>query len=394
MRHSVFRKLALVGFVVLISEMLVPVVASAASTKYHVVVGQFLKTSPAESMRFFPQSIVVHQGDTLRFTSKSFHTATLLPLGQSPDAWTSTYANWLTDDPWALLQSDADDAPGTYVIPGRVALPTDPTCGQKGQPVCAFDGSGGPSDGVLNSGLPFGGPIDFSVAITAPVGSTIWAVCLVHPAMRMMIQVVADGEATPSQDQLDASKALQLHTDGNSAAALDGRFRAKAATHVASDGTTVWDAWAGVDNRHVALYGIYPATLHIKKGQRVQWHFDSLSFEFHTVTMPKTRAKEISNVFTPMCESASGEDSPPDSQRPPFCADPAELEIELSDQLIPRSGDGVVRGPKDFETSGVRGSAAPADFAYQLRFAERSPSTGFVFLCAIHTFMRQTVVVR
>ncbi len=80
----IFRRstLGFGGVIALVAAMVLPATTAGAQTTYDVSVGQFLEGAPAESMRFLPYDIDVHQGDTLHFASLSFHTATLLPAGQ------------------------------------------------------------------------------------------------------------------------------------------------------------------------------------------------------------------------------------------------------------------------------------------------------------------------
>src|SRR5687767_10663428 len=74
-----------------------------------VPVGQFLEGVPAESMRFFPDELTVHRGDTLKFMGE-FHTATLLPTSVSdPSAWVADNAAG-PEDPYAFLRSNPDNS--------------------------------------------------------------------------------------------------------------------------------------------------------------------------------------------------------------------------------------------------------------------------------------------
>jgi plastocyanin len=388
MRHRRIS-LGLLGAVTLLGGLLLPATTAAAATTYDVGVGQFLHNVPAESMRYFPSTVDVHQGDTLHFVSDGFHTATALPVGQGPVAWFDANASG-PDAPYSIIQSDTDDGPTSTKFSTAVALPSDPTCGAAATP-CSYGGSG-----LVNSGVPISGPMDFSIGVDASAGSTFYVVCLIHgPSMRLKVNVVAAGESASDQTDLDAANAAALDQDQNSAEALWGRYANRQTWHRTPDGTKVWDAWAGVDNRHVALYGMFPLALKIDKGDRVQWHFDNLEYEVHTVTFPIGTARDIvKNSFIPVCDTGPGGDSPPDLEGPPFCSDPTQLEIQLDDRHTLPMGNGVFKR-NDLESSGVRGvTSYLGDANYELRFAKRSTDGPFKYICLIHPFMRGKVIVK
>jgi hypothetical protein len=83
----------------------------------------------------------------------------------------------------------------------------------------------------------------------------------------------------------------------------------------------------------------------------------------------------------------------------PSCPAGSLLEIQLSPQLLPDAGDGRVTTATDREHSGPRGAELPAPpthgrDSYTLQFPRVSTDKGYSFDCAIHPFMRGTVIVR
>ncbi len=382
--------LGLVGAIALLSAMVLPATTASAASTYEVGVGQFLQGAPAESMRFFPSTVDVHQGDTLHLTSSGFHTATVLPVGDGPVEWFDANASG-TSDPYSIIQTDPDDGPKATVFSTAVALPSSVTCGGAGQPACSYDGSV-----LLNSGVPLSAPIDLSVDVNPSVGSTFYVVCLIHgPSMRLKVDVVGASDPASDTSAIDAANAQALSQDQDSAAALYARYSTRQTWHRAADGSKVWDAWAGVDNRRVALYAMFPKKLKIAKGDTVQWHFDTLTYEVHTVTFPLDTAKTIAdNSFIPVCDTGPGADSPPDLPGPPFCSDPSQLELQLDNRFTPEVGNGVFHRT-DLENSGVRGSTSYlGDGNYDVTFARRSTNGPFTYICMIHEFMRGKIVVK
>lgn len=374
--------------------------ARAAAEVYPIQIAAFLEGVPAESMRFLPGRVQVNPGDVLRFQSEGFHTATLLPIGVDADRWVEDHNVDQTNQPWATIIPDPDEGPdGGFKINTRVAFPSRFDCGTPDAP-CAFDGSGDPVDGVLNSGLAQGGPLDFSVTVDAPVGSTFTVLCLIHSQMRLRVDVVAEGEESDPANL--ASKADETVThDTEESHALHARYSARKTKHRTASGATVWDAWAGVDAGHISLFGMYPKRLAIQRGQRVRWHFGGLIFEPHTVTFPLAKGLELSNAFpTPVCDP-DGDDGPgPDvapSQPPPVLCEggPQQFELQVPTGHVPEAGNGSVRSHRDFESSGWRGTVVqPTAAPYTLRFPRSSRDKAFRYLCMIHPNMRGKVIVR
>ncbi len=387
------RTPVLAGVLALIAIVILPATGAGAATTFDVGVGGFLRNAPAESMRFLPGSIDVHQGDTLHFTSQGFHTATLLPVGAGVVDWMDANATIGTAGSYSLVQPDPDTGPNAYKF-GNTAITPTQGCGGANQPACSYDGTA-----VVNSGAPFfTNGIDLSTTINASVGSSFWVVCLIHgPNMRMKVNVVASSSPASDPAALDKANKHALAQDEDSAAALTAKYSQKQTWHAAPNGHRVWDAWAGVDNRHVAVYGMFPQTLKISKGDTVQWHFDSLTFEDHTVTFPLDKAKKIANNNPITCDpdgAGPGPDNPPDLMEPPFCGNPAQLEIHFDNRFITPAGDGNLSGGGEFQNSGVRGAfTSIGDANYDLKFGATSSAQGFKYLCMIHPFMRGRVVV-
>lgn len=381
-----------------VAAFLLPVTSAGAATTYEIAVGVFLEGAPAESMRFLPGTIDVHQGDTLHFTlSGGFHTTTFLPVGEGVVEWFDANATYGSSQPFAPVAANPDSESHSVKFGNSVLFPTSDTCGAPGQPACSFDGTT-----VLNSGTPvfFGADLEFSATVDVGAGSSFWVVCIWHGSpMRMRVDVVAGSEPASDQAEIDAATAATIRQDTDTAAALHAKFSAKRTFHTRPNGTRVWDAWAGVGNRHLELFAFYPQTLRIDRGDVVQWHFDSLVTEDHTVTLPLDKGLEIVDSSLLVCDpdgdTGPGPDNPPDLEGPPFCSDPAQLEIQIPSRFVFPRGDGRFRG-RDLENSGGRGANSQlfgGDGNYNVRFVARSSAGGFEYVCLIHPFMQASVVV-
>jgi plastocyanin len=389
---------------------LLPAAPAGAALTFEVEVGRFFDETDhtAESMRFYPSSIRVAPGDTLHFSTESFHGVTLLPAGNEPDAWAAEHAS--PGAAWSAFVSDPDEGPRAARVNLAVAAPSRP-CGWAGQTPCEFDGTGDGAVGPLNSGLALFPTADgaetrelgFSVTITADPGTTIHAVDPLHPAMSMAISVVGSLAERSDLAELATDSAEQFDADRERAGQLDRTYSRKRVKKVVG-GKTVWQAWAGVEEAGISLRRFYPRKLTIAPGHRVKWIFAKNLYEAHDVTFPRGRGAALAGAFPEIVcdtdgESGTDADSAPSSAAFPFCDSFGQLELDVPAAFVTPAGDGAVKGTTDFEASGARGASyATSARAYQLTFPKASPKKGFLYACAIHEAahapMHATVVVK
>lgn len=386
-----------------------PVSPAHAALTFEVEVGRFFDQSDhtAESMRFYPSSIRIAPGDTLHFSTESFHGVTLLPAGTEADTWAGEHAT--AGGAWSAFVADADEGSSGAKMNNRVASPSEP-CGWPGQDPCEFDGRGDDLVDPLNSGLalfPSGDGVEtrelsFSVTITADPGSVVFAVDPLHPEMSMRIEMVGSFAERSDLTELQEASNEQFADDEARAIELD-RFYSKKRVKKTVRGKTVWQAWAGVEETGISLRRFYPRKLTIAPGHRVKWVFSKDLYEAHSVTFPRSRAVALAGSFPEMACDEDGDagtsaDSAPSSATFPFCSS-GDLEVDVPPAFVQPSGDGAVKSTRDFESSGARGASfARTKRAYELGFPKRSPKAGFTYACPIHEAahapMRATVVVK
>lgn len=364
--------------------------ATAQTTNYDVQVGAPHEDTPSESMRFLPSRLRVHRGDTITFAG-GFHTATLLPEEADAQEWVDDNVV-PADGPYTPFAADPDEGPDALKFNNAVAFPSNPTCGGPGGSPCTYDGSS-----LVSSGVFVFGPGSFTTTVDVPAGESFWVICLIHSNMRMRVTVVADDQPASTQAEIDQARERQIAHDADEAAALHHRLLTKRSKHTTPAGKTVWDAWVGYDLPGVSLLAMYPRKLTIAKGDTVRYHFGSLEYEVHTATFPLRKGLEISNSsFVPSCDpdgdTGTEADSPPQTEAPPFCNDPTQLELDLDPRMMD-DGNGVLKSASDFESSRVRGDFLTRT-AWDLRFAAKSPAGGFEYVCMIHPFMRGSVVAK
>jgi plastocyanin len=393
LRHRARKLPALVVATVVAGLLVVPGTVQAQQT-LNIQAGFPFEKVPGGGMRFYAPELNVHQGDTLTFTNAGFHTATLLPTSVTDvDQWIQDNEIGI-DKPFSILQTDPDDTPldpgGSEQKPSTkfnnaVAFPNPQDCGGEGLPPCEYAG-----DTLLNSGAFF---TTWSATINTTPNTSGWAVCLLHPEMTLKINVVPSGQPTSTQAEIDSYLETQGGADAD--AALD-KHKELSKKHVKKNGK--WQAWNGFDGDGYALIAMYPRRLEIKKGQRVEWNFNLLH-EPHTVTFPKDKARDFFRQDSPpYCDpdgdDGPGPDNPAETQDPPFCLDPLQVEFDLQAKSVNPYGDGKFRS-RDYESSGFRGPQIGNIDSYTLKFTKKSDSKGYKYMCMIHgPFQSGTVEVK
>ena len=111
------------------------------------------------------------------------------------------------------------------MINPAVAFPNDPACGAQGDP-CTFDGSGIANSGLHRTPNPRQPASTFTL-VSAPVG-TYSLLCLLHPGMQTLLEVVPAGRSIPSpgevrQNERASRRGPRSRTDGPVADALAQR---------------------------------------------------------------------------------------------------------------------------------------------------------------------------
>jgi hypothetical protein len=377
----------------------VPSASANHGATYEIQMGAALggPNFPGDSFRFYPQSVRVHENDTIHFTQGA---PWVLPAGEDPTEWREANASEL-DDPFFFFHSDADDGPGQTKVNADLFFNVQ-DCGTSDNH-CTWDGSAADA-------LNIGEAEEMFVDITAAPGTVIWAVSPgFSTASNFRIEVVDDTAAPSTQGRLDRRAAALLRRDRDDARAIHNRFVDRRSKHV-RDGVTFWDAWGGLSQGPLEFFAMYPANLRIRRGQRVQWHFP-LENEPHSVVFSARRADRIANRFfgtfeqPPVCdpdgddpETGTAPDTPPDQEGPPFCS-AGEAEFEVKGPILRRQGNRLVTSRSDDENSGLKGPESHQggffdENTYTLRF-RRSPERGFRYACSFHgSFMSGRVIVR
>ncbi len=370
---------------------------ASAQTTYDVEVGRFFNETDhtKEAMRFFPSALKVHQGDRLRFSTKSFHAVTLLPVGTDADAWAAERAGGV-DKEWSLFLGDVDDGVGALKTNLRAIWPSR-QCGWPGQAVCSFSGY---DEETLHSGLalfPNGQSadtkqLDFTVAINSDPGAVVTVVDILHPDMRMQVEVVAADETASDPIAVAAASQAQFEDDAAAARALAKKYSKKKVIKKIK-GKKYRTVWAGVEKDGIALRGYFPKKVTIKQKQGVRWLFNTNLYSSHTVTFPVKTGVALSSSFPEfVCDTDGDTGTEPDSaatSSPPYCSDVFQLELDVPDGFASVTGDGKYKAGKDVESSGVRGAGIGVSTSqYLLQFMKPSSKKGFAYMDLIYGIAR------
>jgi plastocyanin len=391
----------------LVGALILPGGAASANHEatLKIQVGAYLNSAPAETMRFYPGELNVHQGDTLNFYGE-FHTATMIPSSYAtPAEWKAAKATNPGDE-WHGIVDNPDNVAIPWKLLGDNLFSPRADCGSAEDP-CEYTGSTELDSGLLLSYLQFTDPDQppanpgFSVTIDAAAGTSFWVVCRIHPNMTMKVNVVDDAAASHSQEEIDAAKAASIDTDDSAAGALHEQLQTMKESTRLPNGKREWKAYAGYDTANFALFDLYPSRLKLRKGDKVRYEFAQLYHESHTATHPTSHVLE--NPFeAPLCDpngdDESGGETLANFNGPfPSCSEGQAFELALPAANFTESGDGVVTGLSDLENSGVGGqlggSPGRGMDPYVLSFTKPSKKL-YRFVCYIHPDMRNAVKVK
>ena len=358
-------------------------------TTYEIEVGAdfFEQGAPGFSARFYPGSVSLHSGDTLHFFG--FGSPVMFPEGMEP---MEAAERWQLDvgDRYFPLAPDTDEGERAYKFDESAFAPTPAGtgCGTQANP-CEWSGSN-PNEIFIPENFE-----ELYVTITANPGDVIYGASFGGHDSSFRIEVVANNAPTDTQAALDARAAQLKSDDLNKALALHAKYSAKRTSHMTPNGK-VYDVWAGVENGPVALLGMYPRKISIKRGQTVQWHFDYEGMEVHNVVFPFNKGMEIlQNTGVPVCDPDGDDGTAPDTEPtfpqdgPPTCPEGSVLEFDLHPDELFEAGNHVFTGPSDFENSGVRSGQLLQDgffseSPWNLKFRATSNDKGWRYLCTIH----------
>lgn len=313
----------------------------------------------ADFDQFFPSTITIHVGDTVRWTFDGFHTVSFLGGQRRPPL--------IMPDPSKPISGQRDAAGHLFWFNGQPNLIVNPQA--------EFPSGGTTYDGTQfrNSGLPSGGPGSppATYSLTFTKEGTYSYSCLVHPGMVGTVRVVAAGQPIPSQAQDNAAAQAQFKADQTVARRL---------THTRPAGNTVI---VGPEQGSVYLMSFAPAVKRVHVGDTVTFKMVNAPAEVHTVTFgPAAYRSRIGATFVSPVPNKTG---PPTLVLNPLAAYPSDPPPSLP----PYSGRSHGNG---FLNSGVLDTDPATPLPSQVKIKFTKPGV-YRYECEIHPNMDGTVVV-
>ncbi|HEY3189884.1 MAG TPA: hypothetical protein VGJ70_20510, partial [Solirubrobacteraceae bacterium] len=201
----------------------------------------------AEVNQFFPATMRIRAGDSVRLRNNEFHTATFLPKGLKP-------APPFIADPQHGTYDGINDSTGSALyfngLPKFIYNPG--TFGPAGSKTVG--------DGRIHSSGVFGKAAGGTTSVTFkfPKQGTFTVICLIHPGMRGRIVVGSRKARVPSI------------ADEQAAIAREGTRAYANATKASKLKPPAGTVYAGIGDKATIL-GFLPKTLTVKAGQSVDF---------------------------------------------------------------------------------------------------------------------------
>jgi plastocyanin len=356
------------AFAVALCSLALPA-ASQAATKL-VVAGPPLAKPPAgypkdiDANQFFPRSVAVNVGDTLKIKFAGFHAAHFVKKGGTPPPFA-------VPDPAGTKAAGIKDAAGAdFWFNGQPQFIFNPTLVAGLKSGTSFDGS---KD--VYSGAPMGNgkPKPWSVKLTK--AGTFNYYCPIHPGMKGTVKVLPKGKAVPSAKADTTRVNAQLAKDLATVKTLDKK--AAPAGNVIQAGQ---DLASGE-----TLYRFVPAQKTVPAGTAVTLTMPAGSAETHTFTFAKDAKTlaDLAKIFiAPL--PGTGKAGPPTLGLAPQALYPSDAPLTTYD------GNNHGNG---FLNTGALDSDPKSPLPRSMTVTFTTPGT-YQYICLIHPDMKGTVVVQ
>ena len=339
-----------------------PAHKTPAVSTYTVYLGEFaqppasLRKIPGTINQFLPSRVVIAAGDSVTFSSASFHTVTYAP---------KPFPLFLPD-PAKGSYSGLDDAAGTpFYFNGKGKFIYNPQAlGPFGPKT--ISGTTAVSSGALSPQGPKSPPATATYAFPKP--GTYRVFCTIHPGMKGTVVVKPAGSAVPKTPDQVKAQALQAQTAAYPKAIALNNTKVSAPNTVAM----------GVGGR-VAMIAYYPKVLKVKAGTTVTF-VNKSSSEVHDIVFgPKKYVQQ----FQKQTDLFPTGPKSPNQVAPvlPYATDP-----------MPYTYDGTATHGNGFFATPLT-SGAPIGLPHASRVKFTTPGT-YKYFCWIHgPDMSGTIVV-
>lgn len=316
---------------------------------------KLLQANGADVNAYFPSSVAVHVGDSVKFVPTSFHSVHFSKSGKLAPVF----------QPGGKQVSGVTDAAGAPFWFNGVA-PEILTNGKLFAPpgsfgkTLAFNGTN-----EVESGFPTARKAKPMTVRFTRAGLFTYK-CDLHPGMKGTVRVAARSKPVPSA----AADAARVTSQAAKALAASKTFK-----DIKPPANTVYVGYAGKGGTE--LFGFAPAALTVPVGTTVKFQVPAGSFETHTAsTGPGDPEKDPKSYLGAI---ASGQDD----QRSAYPSDPPPAGPAALTPLLHGNG---------FWNSGaLDANPSPLPNSNQVTFAAAGT---YEFYCLIHTFMHGTITVQ
>ncbi len=257
-----------------------PLAVATGPQTYTVLVGYDNGQQNAMINGYFPSTLTIHKGDTVKWVlnSMEIHTVTFL-AGRD-----------IASIPF-IIPAPANPV-GPLMLNPQVAFPSVPSGSN-------YDGATFLNSGLLqDSGNPKN-PTSYSLTFTST--GTFHSVCLVHGAM-MSAKIVVVDSSTPVLSPAQVNRLAQTEVASfqpKIAAAIIAAFNSEVAPVQNSDGTTKYTIQVGYSAGQVMLMNFFPDKLVVHPGDTVKWQLAPTNDAPHTVTFLNGNPEPALFVFVP-----------------------------------------------------------------------------------------------
>jgi plastocyanin len=314
--------------------------SKVAPQTFTVLVGAEQVSRQIDVEAYFPATLYVHVGDTVRWVQNAheIHTVTFLAGADIPEL---------------LIAAPTNDLGSTLMANPEVAFPAAPSNGQ-------YDGSSFANSGIM--GLDPGQSREFSLTFTKP--GTYEYVCIVHGAdMSGKIVVVDSSQAVPSPARVAAQAKADMGKMIASAAPVirsaDGQVQK---VEHNSDGTSTYYVTVGYHQGQIDLMSFFPGKLVVHPGDTVVWTLSKQNVAPHTITFLNGATEP--DLLVPQ----------PQPNGPPLLLlNPALLLPQNADQPLTRQG---------IFNSGLIDPSVPGPHSYSLKIGDITGTISYE--CLLH----------
>jgi plastocyanin len=309
-----------------------------------------------DANQFFPASLTVHVGDTVKFAPVGFHSLDLPPKGDQPLPLAGATGKTLAG------QTDAAGVPFWFNGLPEVGFTSDLLASAFGKSFKA------PSAKRIESGLPLGNKLK-PVSVKFTKAGTYTYYCNVHAGMVGKVNVVAARKLAPTTKAVGLAVNRQVKADKAIATGLPS-------IKPAADTVLM-----GPEKGGMVLFAFSPQRLAVKPGTTVTFTMPTVAREAHSATFgPGDPSNE--KVKSYLGDLAATIATPAFAGAASYPSDPPTVTASLSPTL---HGNG-------FWNTGLLDSvaASPLPSSGKVRFD--TPGT-YDYYCLIHTNMHGQVIV-